>query len=85
MTVLVMTSNLGVSEARPTGFGAVEGADRDAEGAVRRHFRPEFFNRIDRVVSFRALTRDDLLRVVDLELARARSARGCSAGRFDCA
>jgi ATP-dependent Clp protease ATP-binding subunit ClpC len=75
MTLVVMTSNLGVSEARPTGFAA-DAAPSGAEVAVRRHFRPEFFNRIDRVVGFRALTRDDLLRVVDLELARATQRAG---------
>ncbi|MFO0628178.1 MAG: AAA family ATPase [Polyangiales bacterium] len=75
MTLVVMTSNLGVSEARPTGFGA-DAASSGAELAVRRHFRPEFFNRIDRVVGFRALTRDDLLRVVDLELTRAAQRAG---------
>ncbi|MEZ4392381.1 MAG: AAA family ATPase [Polyangiales bacterium] len=76
MSLVVMTSNLGVSEARPTGFNApAHGAD-GVEGAVRRHFRPEFFNRIDRVVAFRPLSPDDLLRVVDLELARASRRTG---------
>jgi ATP-dependent Clp protease ATP-binding subunit ClpC len=66
-TILVMTSNLGVTETRPVGFG--EGAAGDYLRAVRAHFRPEMFNRIDHVLPFRALTRDDVVKIVDLELA----------------
>ncbi|MCA9712431.1 MAG: ATP-dependent Clp protease ATP-binding subunit, partial [Myxococcales bacterium] len=75
MTIVVMTSNLGVGRAAAPGFDG--GRPRGAElvGEVRKHFRPEFFNRIDHVVPFEALSRADILRVVDLELAKA-SRRG---------
>ncbi|MCK6549325.1 AAA family ATPase [Myxococcota bacterium] len=64
MTVIVMTSNLGTSEGAAIGFdGAVRA---DYAKIVRRHFRPEFFNRIDEIVSFRALTPADVDRIVDL-------------------
>ena len=76
MTLVVMTSNLGVTEARPVGFGADPAGAHDPLRAVRRHFRPEFFNRIDHVVSFRALSPDDVLRIVDLELAKAAGRTG---------
>ncbi|MBL8601413.1 MAG: ATP-dependent Clp protease ATP-binding subunit [Myxococcales bacterium] len=75
MTLVVMTSNLGVTETRPVGFDAdatAAGLDR----AVRQHFRPEFFNRIDHVVSFRNLSPDDVLRIVDLELSKAAQRSG---------
>ncbi len=38
--------------------------------ALRKHFRPEFLNRIDEVVIFDRLTDEDLERVVDIQLAR---------------
>jgi ATP-dependent Clp protease ATP-binding subunit ClpC len=73
-TVLVMTSNLGVSEAGAIGFGDAVTAGYIQR--VRQHFRPEFFNRIDHVVSFRTLSRADVLRIVDLELDKAGARTG---------
>ncbi len=70
MTLIVMTSNLGVSERGPAGFGG-ESEDAVARGfdsAVRRHFRPEFFNRIDFVIPFRNLAPGDIRAIVELEL-----------------
>ncbi|GAB4185159.1 MAG: ATP-dependent chaperone ClpB [Thalassobaculales bacterium] len=72
-TLIVMTSNLG-SE-----FLAAEGATRDPEiqreqvmRAVRGHFRPEFLNRIDDILVFDRLTRQQMTRIVDIQLARLR-------------
>ena len=67
-SILIMTSNLGVTEARAVGFGGIDEGN-DYLGAVRTHFRPEMFNRIDYVLAFRALSKSDVLRVVDLEIA----------------
>ena len=70
MTLIVMTSNLGVSDRGPAGFGG-ESEDtiaRSFDTAVRRHFRPEFFNRIDFVIPFRNLAPADIRAIVDLEL-----------------
>jgi len=58
-SVIVMTSNLGVREAASR-LGFVERQDRQAGdavfiGAAEKFFRPEFFNRIDRIIPFRAL------------------------------
>ena len=75
MTLVVMTSNLGITEARPVGIGH-DGPSNDALRAVRKHFRPEFFNRIDHVVPFRSLAPDDVLRIVDLELTKAAGRTG---------
>jgi ATP-dependent Clp protease ATP-binding subunit ClpC len=75
MTVVVMTSNLGVSESRAVGFG--EGISGDsATRAARRHFRPEFFNRLDQVIGFNALTPEDVLKIVDLEIGKAEGRTG---------
>lgn len=71
MTLVVMTSNLGVRASAAPGFGGSQQTDDDLLSAVRAHFRPEFFNRIDNVVPFRSLAVEDLLRVVGLELEKA--------------
>jgi len=69
MTLVVMTSNIGVATHGKSGFGADAGAREDLLTAVRAHFRPEFFNRIDYVIPFRALSHEDIARIVELELA----------------
>jgi ATP-dependent Clp protease ATP-binding subunit ClpC len=74
MTIVVMTSNLGVSGRAPTGFERAR-SDDFARG-VREHFRPEFWNRLDHVVSFRHLRPEDVRRIVDLELDKVREREG---------
>ncbi|MBI5518019.1 MAG: ATP-dependent Clp protease ATP-binding subunit [Deltaproteobacteria bacterium] len=74
MSVVVMTSNLGVTELSPVGFSEARGDD--GLRAVRAHFRPEFFNRIDHVIAFRRLTPEDVLKIVDLELEKAAGRTG---------
>jgi ATP-dependent Clp protease ATP-binding subunit ClpC len=76
MTLIVMTSNLGVADTRAVGFGDSEDSRGSSLARVREHFRPELWNRIDHVVPFRALDRADVLRIVDLELARAQTRTG---------
>jgi ATP-dependent Clp protease ATP-binding subunit ClpC len=73
-TIVVMTSNLGVTEQAPVGFGL---RTNDAfEAAVRKHFRPELFNRIDYVLSFRPLALNDVERIVDLTIDDVRARTG---------
>ena len=67
MTLIVMTSNLGVARGTAVGLGGAQAPD-DVVAAVRAHFRPEFFNRIDHVIGFRPLDSSDIRRIVDLEL-----------------
>lgn len=55
-TVIVMTTNLGVRHGASPGFAQDAGGD-SAIHAIRQFFRPEFFNRIDRVVPFAPLAR----------------------------
>ena len=73
-TIIVLTSNLGseVIATQPEGedLSLVYGRVMDL---VRRHFRPEFLNRLDEVVLFRRLLRSDMATVVQIQLARLRS------------
>ncbi len=76
MTLIVMTSNLGVADTRAVGFGEGDAANGTSLARVREHFRPELWNRIDHVVPFRALSRADVLRIVDLELTKVQARTG---------
>jgi ATP-dependent Clp protease ATP-binding subunit ClpC len=76
MTLVVMTSNLGVREHGAPGFGDPGQTGADLLGAVRQHFRPEFFNRIDHVIPFRSLSPEDIERIVDLEIDKASRRTG---------
>lgn len=69
-TVLIMTSNIGSEHI----LGEENAEQREAAvlTALRGHFRPEFLNRIDETVIFERLAREDLSRIVDLQLARVR-------------
>lgn len=69
-TVIVMTSNLGTKSSGQS-IGLVEDrltAERAYVRAAEEFFRPEFFNRIDRIVPFAALSREDMRKVAQLEL-----------------
>ncbi|MDP9351798.1 MAG: AAA family ATPase, partial [Chloroflexota bacterium] len=78
-TVIILTSNAGtgwINQYRPLGFVANK-QQRDEERqmeetvqrALRETFRPEFLNRIDEVIIFHQLTREQILQIVDLMLA----------------
>ena len=74
--ILVMTSNLGSRAILDLaeGAGDREEVERRVMDEVRSHFRPEFLNRVDDIVIFEHLRREDIVRIVDvqLELVRAR-------------
>ncbi|WP_320779230.1 ATP-dependent Clp protease ATP-binding subunit [Streptomyces sp. CRN 30] len=70
-TVVIMTSNL-ASQLILNHHGDVDEIRDDLMAELRGHFRPEFLNRIDEVVVFHALTRENLVRIVDLLLERSR-------------
>lgn len=81
-TVLIFTSNLGtsdISKAVGMGFSGVGEADEDGKyermkdkvhDELKKHFRPEFLNRIDEIVVFRQLSQAEIVQMVDLMLAR---------------
>ena len=67
-SILIMTSNLGSELIDPD--LPQEAVRNRVMGVVRRHFRPEFLNRIDDILVFSRLTEGDLRQIVDLQFAR---------------
>jgi ATP-dependent Clp protease ATP-binding subunit ClpB len=73
-TVLIMTSNIGsqnILEAQQRRM-SYEDMQKLVLGELRRHFRPEFLNRVDETVVFHPLTVDHLVKIVDIQLGRLR-------------
>jgi ATP-dependent Clp protease ATP-binding subunit ClpB len=68
-TIIIMTSNIGSHYIQELG---AEAAESRVMEALRQHFRPEFLNRVDEIVIFHALSRSDLVRIVDIQLERLR-------------
>jgi ATP-dependent Clp protease ATP-binding subunit ClpB len=64
-TIVIMTSNVGSRWIKELG---VEAARERVLEELDRTFRPEFLNRIDEVILFRSLTKDDLLKIVDIQM-----------------
>ena len=78
-TIVIMTSNLGgeliqetlVRHPSPEQGGEIEEAlERDVLEILRQHFRPEFLNRVDEIILFHSLSREHLMEIVRLQLAR---------------
>jgi ATP-dependent Clp protease ATP-binding subunit ClpB len=67
-TLLILTSNLGSNFLVDPSLSP-EVKKESVMGTVRGHFKPEFLNRLDEVVLFDALTKEDLTHIVDLQLA----------------
>ncbi|HEX8494184.1 MAG TPA: ATP-dependent chaperone ClpB [Pyrinomonadaceae bacterium] len=74
-TVLIMTSNLGSREIQ-----AAEGDEKQMREAVaqelRENFKPEFLNRIDDIVIFHQLSREQISQIIDVQLERLRAMLG---------
>jgi ATP-dependent Clp protease ATP-binding subunit ClpC len=80
-TVIIMTTNLGTKDITggPVGF-VLEGNSEQTYKAMRskvieelkKHFKPEFLNRVDETIVFPQLTQDELLQIVDLFVRRLR-------------
>lgn len=64
--IIVMTSNIGVKQGGAIGFNGADGIDYESE--VLKFFRPEFYNRIDQVVSFGSFDEASIRRIAELEL-----------------
>ena len=77
-TLILMTSNIGTREA--SGAAGFQRATENRAGvflqAVERYFRPEFVNRLDRVVPFAELSRDDVLRIARATLRNIATREG---------
>jgi len=77
-TVVIMTSNIGSDAIKSQGGVGFQKDDVELTHQrmrdqlmkeVERHFRPEFLNRVDEIVTFRQLTREDLTQIIDIETA----------------
>lgn len=79
-TVIIMTSNLGTADLRKSnvGFGSSDASysyekmKEKALDALKGHFRPEFLNRVDEVIVFGELSREEVTEIVDLFIDRSR-------------
>ena len=78
-TIIIMTSNIGARQIKDfgTGVGFNTAAQKNQaddieksviENALKKTFAPEFLNRVDDIVIFNALEKDDLLKIVDIEI-----------------
>ena len=78
--VIILTTNLGAGQQGTVGFGAEEPAAAAAmtrfATAVREFFRPEFFNRLDRLVTFQPLTADVIRQITEKELRQIAGREG---------
>ncbi len=84
-TIIIMTSNLGadlIKKSTEIGFGVQEGAldyehiKEKIEAEVKKRFKPEFLNRLNDVVIFHPLNRDNLLQVIVLEINKLQKRLG---------
>jgi ATP-dependent Clp protease ATP-binding subunit ClpC len=78
-TVIIMTTNLGTRDITKGSLGFSAGPDTRSEyermknkvtDELKNHFRPEFLNRVDDVIVFPQLTQDEIVAIVDLEIAK---------------
>lgn len=75
-TIIIMTSNIGSSYLlegiRPDG-SIDEDARHKVMNEMRRTFRPEFLNRVDEIVMFKPLQRDEIFKIIDLQIEEIRT------------
>lgn len=70
-TIIIMTTNAGSEfKSNGMGFGANDEItlSDNVDKSLKQHFRPEFLNRIDEIVTFKPLSKDDLVKICDLLL-----------------
>ena len=80
-TVIIMTSNLGTRDLRKKSVGfhidsddvTYEAMKEKVTEELKRHFRPEFINRLDEIIVFHELTMDEIKSIVDFMLKRVRT------------
>src|SRR5437868_1151347 len=82
--ILIMTTNIGATEItiqKPYGLAGARRVDLEVsynemkarlKAEMEKNFRPEFLNRVDDIIVFRSLTKDDLKRIIDIELAKVK-------------
>ena len=80
-TVIIMTSNLGTADLKKAALGfaradehvTYEKMKEKVHEELKRHFRPEFLNRIDDIIVFHQLTTDEITEIVDLLIKRVQT------------
>jgi ATP-dependent Clp protease ATP-binding subunit ClpC len=80
-TVIIMTSNLGTADLRKASVGFAKADEavsysrmkEKVNDALKQHFRPEFLNRIDEVIVFHELSREEVVSMVDLQIKRVQN------------
>jgi ATP-dependent Clp protease ATP-binding subunit ClpB len=70
-TVIIMTSNLGTAVLQDASISQRD-QERIVLDAVRAHFRPEFLNRVDEIIIFKPLSREQIKAIIDIQLERLR-------------
>ena len=69
-TIMIMTSNLGSHIIMELGQTDPEEMRRQVDDLLHKQFRPEFLNRVDEIITFHGLTREDLMQIVDIQINR---------------
>ncbi len=71
-TLMIMTSNLGSHAIMELSQSNPDQMQQQIDELLHRQFKPEFLNRIDEIITFQALSRDDLTQIVEIQLQRMR-------------
>jgi ATP-dependent Clp protease ATP-binding subunit ClpC len=81
-TIIIMTTNAGAESGMSNQFGfpgsrddakSYEKMKEDYKGSIERYFRPEFLNRLDDIIVFHQLNRENLKQIIDIELSKVRA------------
>ena len=72
-TIIIMTSNIGGADIAAAGGEITDELKNDVMAQLKSRFRPEFLNRIDEIITFRALSKDNISGIVDLLMADLNS------------
>jgi ATP-dependent Clp protease ATP-binding subunit ClpC len=81
-TIIIMTTNAGAETGMTNTFGfpgskddakSYEKMKEDFKGSIEKYFRPEFLNRLDDIIVFHSLNRDNLRVIIDIELSKVRN------------
>ena len=76
-TIIIMTSNIGTQNISSSNIGFIDKKNKnnsndDLDKEVKKYFKPEFLNRLDEVIVFNSLDRDNLYKIIDLQLKDLR-------------
>ncbi len=77
-TIIIMTSNIGTQNMSSSNIGFIDNKNMseskdDLNKEVKKYFKPEFLNRLDEVIIFNSLNKDNLYKIIDLQLRDLRN------------